>query len=402
MPRRASARRRRRQLSRRPGPKLSLYGFIDFSYAKHIAQERSTLTDLIARDSFAIGAVNLYLDANIAPQWRSLAEIRAHYAPNGVEDLDFSTGNITTTDTSYVDLNDYTTETRWGGIELERVWLEYAAFPWLRLKAGIWLTPYGIWNVDHGSPTIVGVRLPTLVQQALFPERQAGVQVDGSWGFDEWTIKYAMTLSNGRGSFDGIRDLDGNKAIGGRFAVEWNGSAQLSVGASGYYGRHTAGRRILGTVEDPTKQLPTFDVVVETQSDELALGADLRFTWQGLLVQAELAGQRVAYTDEGRPPAVAGIPGLQPDHLRWGGYGLAGYRIAFLGLMPYAMYEFTDFGAPVLIEGASSLSLGINARPVPAVTLKVEYSRHSLSEVSIAGRSSSLVSSITTQAAWAF
>lgn len=382
-------------------PKLSLYGFVDFSYAKSVAQERTPLSDLIARDSFAIGGLNLYLDGSLGSTWRSLAEVRVHYAPNGLEMIDVNSGGFSTMTTSYVDLNDFTIDTRWGGIEIERVWLEFGPYEWLQVRAGIWLTPYGIWNVDHGSPTIIGVRPPLLLQQALFPERQTGLQATGTFGFDTWTLRYAVTLSNGRGSFDGIRDLDGNKALGGRAAFEWTGYGQLSVGVSSYYGTHTAGERTVGTVDDPTRELPGFDLVISEQHKELSIAADVRYSLKGFLVQGELTTQQIAYEDGGRTAAVA-LPGQEADHINWGWYALCGYRTSFVGLMPYVMFEMIEFGAPQLIDSGSTVSLGVNARPDPAITLKLQYTLHNLSTFTFAGRDATTLSVIETQAAWAF
>ena len=59
----------------------------------------------------------------------------------------------------------------------------------LKLQAGQYLTPYGIWNVDHGSPTIIGIKKPFVVSNELFPEQQTGLQLFGSGFLDPFEIE---------------------------------------------------------------------------------------------------------------------------------------------------------------------------------------------------------------------
>ena len=74
-------------------------------------------------------------------------------------------------------------ELNWASLEIERAWAEYGINDWLVLRAGLWLTPYGIWNVDHGSPVIIPVLRPYVIGEQVIPERQVGVQAYGSTYF---------------------------------------------------------------------------------------------------------------------------------------------------------------------------------------------------------------------------
>lgn len=118
------------------------------------------------------------------------------YLPNGATDL--ATNVVTST--VVPDYTNLAGQFKWGGIELERVYLEWSMTPWLTLRAGQFLTPYGIWNVDHGSPTIIPVTQPHVIVQALFPERQTGLELRGQLPLSaNHTIDYHLTLSNGIG-----------------------------------------------------------------------------------------------------------------------------------------------------------------------------------------------------------
>src|SRR4029077_7383787 len=109
-------------------------------------------------DSFIVGNLNVYLEKNLSTRLRSLLEVRLLFAPNG------SVGaGDQYIDTTVQDLSNFFRPIQWGAIAIERAYVEYDLEPRLTLRAGHWLTPYGIWNIDHGSPTVIGTFRPFIV-----------------------------------------------------------------------------------------------------------------------------------------------------------------------------------------------------------------------------------------------
>ena len=384
-------------------PRLSLYGFADLTFYKYYVHEDSGFRNLLYTESaFAVGNLNLYLSSNLGAGWSSMAEVRFSYLPNGSRRV--VNGEIVRTETSSVDYSNLGTERRTGSVLIERVYLQYAPTSYLTLRAGHLLTPYGIWNVDHGSPTIIPVVRPFTISFALMPERQTGIQAEASHAFaDDWRVSAILGLSNGRGPVDEYADLDSNKAVTGRLQATWRKRATLQIGTTAYYGRYTdlsqstelngAGARIVDDVEE--------------QFDELAFGADILYKLGGFHLQAEFVSNQQRYTDEGRP--MRNAVEYWPDLARFGTYGLVGYRFAWFGLMPYVMGEYFQISnnfEPARApddDGVVHVMSGLNARPTPNVTLKFQGEvALSANELPAGSALEHPLWGIQSQAAWAF
>jgi len=378
--------------------RLNLYGFTDFTFSTPLGN--SELAS--AYSSFAVGKLNLYAAADLGDSWRSMAEIRFMYLPNG------STGPLNAypppprTDTSTNDYTDVGRPVKWGGVVIERAWLEHTFLPALTVRVGAFLTPYGIWNVDHGSPVIIGVRKPYIIGEGLFPEHQTGVEIYGAWNVGPSQIGYHLTLSNGRGPIDTYQDLDSNKAIGGRLFVkhEDTGWGALTVGASGYKGTYTDSFDVSGLT--PAGGI-TVTHQLTAQYKELALAADVKWELGGLLVQSEVVMNDLAYTDGLQPPVISlsgGAPGFAPDHRRVGVYGLTGYRLPFLGIMPFFGGERYAAGPGSGTPASSGMWGGLNVRPTARVVLKAQYTHAWLNKWE--GPDLGSYDGIDLQAAWSF
>jgi hypothetical protein len=348
--------------------KLDIYGFADFTYSQILDK---SVYFAAPYNSFAVGRLNVYLASELGDNWRSLAEVRFTYLPHGVTVLD-STGTATRTDTTVSDYSDIGRPLRWGGIVIERAWLEYTAHPLLTVRAGHWLTPYGIWNVDHGSPVIIGVTRPYIVGDSLFPQSQTGLELYGMHNFPGFEVGYHLTLSNGRGPVDTYQDFNNNKAFGGRlFGHADTPAGSFTLGASVYQGRYSD--RVQTLVVDPSGGF-VFEYPLTSDYDEVSWAADFKWESGGFLLQSEAILNQIRY-GEPRPtlPNFPGsTPGFMPDTQRLGVYGLMGYRFDFLGTMPFVEMEYYDSGPNSLGKTADFIA-GLNVRPTARVVLKGQW-----------------------------
>jgi hypothetical protein len=375
------------------GPKLSLYGFADFTYTSQIGEA----SPIVAwYPTFAVGNFNLYMSTEFTPTWRSLAEVRFLYLPHGqLTGGDPFDPLATRADNSSADYADVNRPLRWGGVEIERIWLEHTLSNLLTVRVGQWLTPYGIWNVDHGSPAIIGVFRPYIVGEGIFPERQTGIEGYGSFYVDATQVGYHLTVSNGRGPLDAYQDLDHNKAIGARVFVQ-NDSllGTFTLGVSGYRGTYSD--RPDSPIVFGTEGI-SLGKVLTARYEEQAIAADLKWEWQELLLQSEVIVSDLAYQDELRPAGLS-IPGAPPsfvpDVRRRGFYVMAGYRTPWWNIMPFAVWQVYD--NPLLAD-IGEVQLGLNVRVLPEIVLKAEFIH-----VWFPAGGASNIDFVTTQAAWSF
>lgn len=364
---------------------VDLYGFMDFTYVNGFGNET------FGPSSFAIGGFNVYLASDLGDNWHTLSEVRFTYLPHGSTAI----AGGERVDTTAADYTNMDRPVRWGSTILERAWLEYKAHPLLNIRGGHWLTPYGIWNVDHGSPVIIGVREPFIVGNFLFPESQTGLQVHGVYQLPPLELGYHLTLSNGRGPIDTYQDLDENKAIGGRLFARTDSSAgTFALGISGYAGTYTDSTT---TASADANGRVSFEKTITTRYDEQSLAADFKWDWGGFALQAEAIMNDQVY-DDPRPPDPYILAGaLQADTRRWGGYAQVGYRFDFGGIMPYAGIEYNEVGS--VLRDVIAMWGGINVRPTPRVVLKAQYTDAQFKNAFLKGID---FSALEMQAAWSF
>jgi hypothetical protein len=386
-------------------PKLELYGFADVSYFHVLSKQTTILRQYVSPyPSFFVGHFNLYLSSQLSSNWRALAEVRFLYSPLGDEDKQGANGTFPATDSVANDYAELQRSFSWGGIEVQRVWIEYQPFDFFTIRAGQWFTPYGYWNDDHGSPAIIPVHKPFPIADFYFPEKQTGLEVYGKYFIDSTAIGYALTLSNGRGPYDAIRDLDNNKAVGGRLYLETSALGNLNFGVSAYRGRYTASTKKYSVNTSGSTPVAEIYRQVDSAYEELSLCADVRWLYKDVTVQAEFMTNEAAYDENARPRTIGfdPRPTFTADYRRIGGYLLLGYRLPWLNLMPFGMVEHSSYTNSDFVPPATAWTGGINMRPTANVVLKAEYATAFFNGIGSTGAGKGGLSYVSTQVAWAY
>ncbi len=380
-------------------PTLSLYGFADFTYGQYLMEKDSPWRLVFGEgSSFAVGNLNLYLDSQLHETVRALAEVRFTYLPQGALELGPPSSRQNTSTSDYT-RNERESDV--GGIIIQRAWIEWAPHELFSIKAGHWLTPYGIWNVDHGTPTIVPVTRPFMIDEQLLPESQTGLLAEGRLRItDAVALEYGLGLSNGRGPTDAVFDQNGNKGLTYRLKMTHSGKGELQIGASGYTGKYTSAQTDLTIIDNEIKSVS----LIGTEFREVAWAADFRYQTGGLLLQAEAMINDRHYTEEGRSGSYR-PDSLSPDSRRWGVYGITGYRFNWLGIMPYVIGEFSPIPDTSIYEFPREILLlggGLNIRPLAQVAIKVGYDQALFPEGRPATFEQASIRRIQGQVAWAF
>jgi hypothetical protein len=358
--------------------KLNIYGFADIGFwALHWSRKLPFFPQ--DAKTFAVGNLNIYLARNLTAKARALAEVRFTFLPNAGQNPDGSFVDST----AYDPLN-YNRPVQVGSIVIERVYVEYDLLPNLTIRAGRWLTPYGIWNVDHGSPVIIGTERPYIIGEKFFPEHQTGLHLFGHHYHDGYKIEAHLTASNGRGAAEAQTDLDSKFAFGGRLHVEtpWG----LKVGGSYYRGRYT------GFPPNPTVPGDTYL--------EAAYGGDVQFDRGGLHLQGEVIMRERHYPVGQRTQLAAGFA---PDARDVGFYALASYRFDRLwNVTPFYSHEdYTPADQTFFESLAYAETVGLNFRPTPNLVLKLNgfFVRFASGKGFLADTG---LSGVAAQASWVF
>lgn len=303
-----------------PSKDADIYGFLDFT-GLGIDSSGSGYPD--PAPALYFGNLNVYLDFRPDPEWRVLSEVRFSLEPNGQETQTPSPQGVPGFGRTSTEVVDTVSGQTWqyGAIGLERVHIDWTPTPNLGVRTGVFLTPYGIWNLDHGTPVLIPARPPVAILASPFPRQQLGVQLFGRTTLGSGGLDYGLYASNGRSAVGLQRDLDQGKAFGAQLRVDGHlGAAAWKAGVAAYHGRYVDTRR--GLEPSPPRLTERESVAAQ----ETTLGLDARLKWDRLELFGEALHGRADYEDGKRPLSnTSGAPAA--DYCGWSGDLLGAVRL---------------------------------------------------------------------------
>ncbi|MCP4601769.1 MAG: hypothetical protein GY847_14840 [Proteobacteria bacterium] len=380
---------------------LSFFGYFDLKFAKSFMDDRNLFKAVYEGIStFYISDIHLYIKSEMTQSLSALVELGFIFSPHGAdksyEHSAFGT-EYERIDSSFVDPRT-TKEHVYGGLIIERAHLTYSPVDWFGVIAGRYLTPYGIWNIEHSPTVVTTIRTPYMQLRQMVPLAQTGLQVFGRlYPSDTWIFDYGITLSNGRGPIESVKDLDENKGLGMRLKLTYMGdNIMAAAGSYGYFGSYTDIKKVAISELNPDLTLnkdvkyPLFiDIVTTSSYDEYLVSSDIVLEIFGVKLQAEYVYRYVhTLTPSVRSLQETALAGAPPTEILYtassvglGAYGLIMWdlpiaeKIGGVRLAPYFMYEYNDTDSNQQILSAQLLVAGLNIKPSPYVTLKAEYMR---------------------------
>lgn len=405
--------------------KLSVYGFLDVGFQKRFLEENNFfLLSPIAspQPKLFLNHVNLYFDFNPNVHTRSLIEMALHtdqfdraleagrsitlseeneqqlytgiYNALLMQGADEATARaaaaeaVAQTKAGFsAAAQEFDQGERYGSVKLERAWFEIKHSDLLNFRFGRFLTPAGIWNVDHGSPLILTINQPYQTnQRPIFPRAQDGAMVHGRLFLGDHDMDYKAYLSSGRDDSllnnivtAKLKDF----GVGGHVGLNLDYVDGISVGISGYTGRQKRQRLMMecnATAQNVIDQSMPLDGFIYTWhvdevSREYCGGLDAKIKFANIWLQAEYNHLRVENNRRGNA--------VTPLHAY---YVMVAYEATvnrFLGFIPYVFYESYTWknmqlnpalNNPLLpFEGWTQLNAGVNIRLFTNVRLKLEW-----------------------------
>jgi hypothetical protein len=346
-------------------PLVRVYGFADMGLQRTWGPIASVVPGGTSKTTFVLGNVNLYFDANPVQDWRFLAEVRFGLFPHGSTDR----SNLAAAPIINNTIGDDSspsggfTSIAWNGVILERAHMDWEPSDELNVRAGLFLTPFGIYNVDHGSPTRITLEAPLMITTEMFPTRQVGVEAFGRFQALPWTLGYHLYVSNGRQP--GHLDYADDKAIGTRLWAQTRRPIPITFGVSGYTGRYELAQKAVSLGPGGNLNIEESEIAAYR---EHAFAADASLDIDALRLRTEGFVRWRLYEDGKRASSFPGS--TDADQMFFGSYILAAYRLPWLGLEPLLQFDLLRINTP-LGEYFARSSVGLNIYFDPAVVLRI-------------------------------
>jgi hypothetical protein len=345
---------------------LRFWGFMDMGINKFFATKGSLIAQVSpsTATTFVLGSVNLYLEARPLAHFSAFLETRLTDLPDGT--VSATGGGLNSTQAwDFTSPGGAWAITRLGAIVLERAYLQWEQSDLFALRVGEILTPFGIWNIDHGTPTLIALMLPQFEVAELFPTHMLGLEALGTSRLQDWQLGYYAYLTNGR-SLGEVSMTEDNKMVGGRVFATTSRPFRMTLGLSGFLDRFdSTTANSLGPF--------VYEGLADTAFDERGLGADVSMDIGALRLRSEFTLRNIVY-DTGLHPS-NGFGVYYPDRNDVDYYLLAAYQLPWLGLEPYLygeIYRSTfPFGAIMAVS-----SVGLNIHFNAAAQIKAQFSQN--------------------------
>jgi hypothetical protein len=376
--------------------KFQIYGFADMAITKYFPEENSIVRSIDKMDekaNFSLDHVNLYTSFRPNKHLRFLAELSFQDEPVYFQDSVGLRWVIPPMPELYFPGSDSVWVTpklapknkiqrgitifEWGSFSVERALFSVYLNRYLNFTFGKFITPAGIWNVDHGSPVIMTISQPTQYSYAqIYPKSQLGIMEDGKIFIGDADLSYSIYFSSGRDnqSLYNVKDL----SVGGQLRLNLPLLDEFNIGFSGYTGRvNTKLRYAVYTIKDLNNFAfsSQFSDVDTFMYRENVVGGDIRLSKWRTTLQAEVNYQHI--TDHRK--ASNNTSGT-----------LATYVIGSVDVLkketvkitPYAYYEYLKYldryqnplnNITVMSDGYHKFMGGINFRAFTNYGVKLEY-----------------------------
>lgn len=275
-------------------------------------------------------------------------------------------------------------------LNIERAYFNILFNDQFTLRVGKWITPSGIWNVDHGSPVVLTVSQPyQTTVTPIFPESQMGLMGYGMMYLGDHDLSYNAWISNGRSgasqavssSFENSIDSPDDFTIGGHLGLNLALPVSVKLGATAQTGnlrrKYSVNTLEIDLMDLQNMSISNYNTVSRFIADEREsiMGADARLEFKNFFVQGEANYSFVEdNTADDKSMEILGY------------YGLAGYKIPIgeqFMLTPYAMFEqvewergWNSMGFDLHGYGAmgfQSFLTGLNLSLFSNIRIKAEY-----------------------------
>jgi len=275
--------------------KFKLYGFADMTLTKYFPKDQSSVRTVPLMDErlmFSFDHLNLYQEYRPNDRVRFLTEMSYQDKPPTYVDKNGSIFMGVETPAKLADTNKVQKGIvfyEWGSFSVERAQMSLSLNRYFNFTVGKFITPAGIWNVDHGSPVIMTVNQPSQYTfREIYPKSQLGIMENGTYFIGDADLSYTAYLSSGRGN--PVINRAGELAVGGQLRLGLPVLDECNIGLSEYSGTQTA---VLRTGD--YSMYPDFKVIDHRmfRYREYVSGIDFRIRKSIFMLQSEFNYQFV-------------------------------------------------------------------------------------------------------------